>query len=199
MPDPGGGYADMSDMAVDYQRRTITVAEYHRMARVGILHPEERVELIAGEIVSMPPLGPLHCDATTWVAHLLTMRLGDRALVRAQCSVRLSEISEPQPDIAVVRWREQGYRQRHPGTKDIFLLVEVGDSSRSFDRRVKLPLYAASGVPEVWLVDVRDACIHVFHDPIEGEYRTSLSARKGERIYPLAFPDALLEVARIVG
>lgn len=193
----------MSDMAVDYQRRPITVAEYHRMARVGILQPEERVELIAGEIMSMPPLGPPHCAVMTRLTHLLVKifvtNLDGQALVRVQSSIRLSDISEPQPDIALVRPRADAYERCLPGPKDIFLLVEVGDSSRSFDRRVKLPLYAASGVPEVWLVDVRDACIHVFHDPNEGEYRTSLSARKGERIYPLAFPDASLEVARIVG
>jgi hypothetical protein len=187
----------MSEMAVDYQRRPITVAEYHRMARVGILEPEERVELIAGEIVAMPPLGPSHTDATTRLTHAF-FRLNGRAWVRVQGSIRLSDISEPQPDLALVRWKEEGYKRRLPGPSDILLLIEVGDSSRTFDRRVKVPLYARSGVPEVWLVDVREACIHVFRDPNEGKYGTTFTVGKGERVAPLAFPEEFVEVERVI-
>lgn len=140
----------------------LSVAEYHRMGEVGILGPELRTELIDGEIIEMPPIGLPHAGTVKLLANRLKELVGTDAIVAVQDPVWLDDHSEPLPDIALLRPRADWYRNGHPGPDDILLLIEVADSSLTYDREVKLPRYARAGIPEVWLVDLggRQLTIH---------------------------------------
>ncbi|SRR5579884_1618999 len=186
-------------MALQLTRRRFTVDEYHRMARAGILGEDDRVELIDGEIIEMAPIGRRHAGCVKCSNWLFGQGLGDRAIVSVQDPVRLTEHNEPQPDIALLRPRPDFYSGAHPGPADILLIVEVAATSAVLDRRVKLPLYTGSGIPEVWLVDLGKETIRAYRDPSPDGYRTARTFRRGERLSPLAFPDLQLAVAEILG
>ena len=148
----------------------LTVDEYYRMAEVGLLSPDARVELIEGEIIDMPPIGSRHAAAVDLLAKRFIRAVDESALVRIQGPVRLNRRSEPQPDVAVLRPRPDRYASSHPTAADVLLLVEVSDATLRFDREVKARLYARHGVPELWIVDLNHAQLHIFRDPHEGEY-----------------------------
>ena len=186
-------------MALQLVRRRFTVDEYYRMAEAGILKDEDRVELVDGEIVEMPPVGPSHGGCVDCLAWLFWQGLGNAAVIRVQNPVRLDEHTELQPDVALLRPRPDFYRGSHPGPADVLLIVEVGATSAALDRRVKLPLYARGGIPEVWLVDLGKATIRTHRDPTPTGYRIARTARQGERLAPLAFPACELAVAEILG
>jgi Uma2 family endonuclease len=152
------------------RRHRLTVSDYYRMAEVGILAPDARVELIDGEIIDMPPPGSLHAATVRLLQQVLSRKLEDRATVIAQDPVRLGEHSEPQPDLAVLRHREDLYRERHPQPADVFLVVEVAVSSLRFDRVTKQSLYAAHGIPEFWIVDLRAQRLIRHRVPRQGSY-----------------------------
>jgi Uma2 family endonuclease len=134
--------------------RRFSVDEYHRMAEAGVLQPTERVELIEGKIVQMAAIGSRHAECVDRLNRILVQGIEDRGTVRVQNPVRLSDHSEPEPDIALVRPRPEGYADRHPGPDDALLIVEVADTTLTLDREVKMPLYARAGIPECWTVDL---------------------------------------------
>ena len=175
-------------------RRLFTVEEYCAMAELGILEEGERVELLDGEIILMPPIGEPHEHSTDWLNRQMTYVLYDRALVRVQESIRLNDDSLPQSDIAVVRLRPGHYRER-PTPEDVILLIEVADTSLEFDREVKLARYAAAGIPEAWIVNLRMRQVEGHSDPVDGTYRSRRVVTAEGRISPLAFPDVSLAVA----
>lgn len=146
-------------------RHAYSVDDYYRMAEAGILRPGDRVELIEGEIIDMVPIGSRHAAAVTRIGNTLMCSVGREAIVAIQNPVRLSHYSEPQPDIALLRPRDDFYAAVHPGPGDVLLLVEVADSTLRFDRDTKLPLYARHGIPEVWLVDIENAQFTIHRDP----------------------------------
>lgn len=186
-------------MALQLVRRRFTVHEYHQMGQVGILTEDDRVELIDGEIVAMTPIGRRHAACVNRLNRLFGQRFADVALVSVQNPVHLGEHSEPQPDVALLRPRADFYAARHPGPADILLLVEVAETSAALDRRVKLPLYARSGIPEVWLVDLDRSTIRAYRDPTPSGYRTARTLSRDARLAPQAFPDRELTVAEILG
>ena len=186
-------------MALQPTKRRFTVAEYDQMAQADILSEDDRVELIDGEILEMTPIGRRHAGCVDCLAHLFYRSLGQAAQIRVQGPVRLSERSEPQPDIAVLRPRLDFYRLGHPTPEDVLLLVEVAETSAEGDRRVKAPLYARSDIREFWLVDLEEDVIFVYRDPTPTGYRTVRGARRGERLAPLAFPAEEFAVADILG
>ena len=175
------------------QLRRFTVDEYCAMADAGILCEDERVELLDGEIIVMPPIGEPHEDGTTRLGSDLTYSLYERAWVRVQNSVRLDDYGLPEPDIAVVRLRDD-YHRRRPTPEDVLLLIEVADTSLEFDREVKLARYAAAGIPEVWVVNVRARQVEGYSDPVDGSYRSRRVVTAEGSISPLAFPDVSLAV-----
>ena len=175
-------------------RRLFTVEEYCAMAELGILEEGERVELLDGEIVVMPPIGEPHEDGTTRLGRDMTHLLYDRAWVRVQNSVRLDDYGLPEPDIAVVRLRDD-YHRRRPTPEDVLLIIEVADTSLEFDREVKLARYAAAGIPEVWIVNLRARQVEAHSDPVDGTYRSRRLVTADGSIGPLAFPDVSLAVA----
>ena len=177
--------------------RRFTVEEYHRMAEAGILAEDDRVELIAGEIVELSPIGIRHADCVTALTDLLRELIGREVSLRVQSPLRLDTGHEPQPDIALVKRRR--YRQAHPMPGDALLLIEVADSSRDYDRNVKLPLYAAAGIPEVWIVDLVDDTIERHTDPHAGRYRHRVLAGRGESLSSTVLPAITLPVDAVLG
>ncbi len=187
-------------MAVELiTRRRFTVDEYHRMAEAGILHEDDRIELIRGEIVQMSPIDPPHSSSVAALVDLFVRRLAGRAIVWPQNPIVIVPDSEPQPDVVLLRHRSDFYRVAHPGSGDVLLLVEIADSSLRYDRRVKLPLYAESGVAEVWIMDVEGKAVEVYRSPGPDGYRDVRRVSRGTSFAPEAFPDVLLTIADILG
>ena len=183
---------------VDVRRRRFTVEEYYRMAEVGILGPEDRVELIEGEIFQMSPIGPRHAYSVIALTTLFTRALGERTLLSSQNPVLLPHDTEPEPDVVLLRPPLSQYGARLPQPTDVLLIIEVADTSYPFDREVKLPLYAAANVPEVWIVDLTRDTVEVFRDPTARAYRVTDRVTRGGRVAPSAFPDAVIAVDEIL-
>ncbi|MGH2588820.1 MAG: Uma2 family endonuclease [Dehalococcoidia bacterium] len=180
-------------------RRRFTVDEYYRMAEAGILHEDDHIELLDGEIIEMSPIGGRHAACVNCLAELFITRLAGRAIVGIQNPVHLSSGSEPEPDIALVRPRPDRYASGHPRPADIFLLVEVADSSLTYDRDVKLIFYAEAGIPEAWIVDLNAARILVYRAPRPDGYRQMTIVGPEEALSPIAFPDLVLAAGEILG
>ena len=186
-------------MAVQPTRRRFTVDEYYWMARVGILGEDDRVELRDGEIVEMPPIGPEHASTVDDVSCNFVRSFSDLARVRVKNPIRLDRFNEPEPDVALVTRRKDGYRAAHPTPEDVFLVVEVSDTTLAEDLRRKVPLYATYRVPEVWVIDVNQQAIRVYRDPVDDSFRLVQALRRGESLAPLAFPDRQLSVDDLLG
>ncbi len=178
--------------------RRFTVKEYYRMAKAGILNEDNRVELIEGEIICIPPIGPGHQGDTDHLRNVFAARLAGRALVRVQRPVRLNGFSEPQPDLLLLRPRADYYRNAHPSPGDVLLLVEVSDRSLVYDRGRKLRIYGRFGIPEVWIVNIRRREIEVYRRPGGERYEEVATLAPGQAIAPIAFPDGVLQVSDIV-
>ncbi len=157
--------------------------EYHEMARTGILRPEERVELIHGEILAMTPQGTPHAAFIDFLDAQLQQAFGEHVSVRTQLPLALGQTSEPEPDLAVVTGHPLDFVQAHPTTA--LLVVEVAESSLLFDRTTKVTLYAEYLIPEYWIVNIVDRQLEVFRDPSSSGYKTQKILRASESITPL--------------
>jgi Uma2 family endonuclease len=178
----GGPVQTQTKAETQIRQRRFTVDEFHRMAEAGILHEDDRVELIAGEIVEMSPIGGRHAKCVTELTRVLTSLVGEDMRVSPQNPVELDEHEEPQPDVAVRRAGERYRAGALPIPEDIVLLIEVADTSLTFDRDVKLPLYARSGIEEVWLVDLNASVIERHTEPSESGYRLLRRSGRGETL-----------------
>jgi Uma2 family endonuclease len=172
--------------------------DYHRLAELGILAPDARVELIEGAIHDMSPIGPPHSGITIRLNRLFSLRSKGRWIVSVQSAVRLDSHSEPQPDVVLLKPAPDDYTSHHPAPDDVLLLIEVADSSLEFDRSKKLAVYARAGISEVWIVNLQDSTIEVYREPHFTGYekRTVLSA--GQKAAPAAFPDVDVDVAELL-
>lgn len=166
--------------------RRLTADDFDQMCSAGILTADDRVELIDGQLIEMPPMGPAHAGIVNRLAEMLFSRVGDAAELRVQSSVRLSNHTQPEPDLAVVKPDSRHYLMRHPRPADILLAIEVADSSLDFDREQKVPRYAAAGVAEVWLVDVGKKQVTIYRSPSSGGYGHSRTVAWEEEIVALA-------------
>ena len=180
-------------------RHRITVEEYYRMAEVGLLAEDARVELIEGEIIDMAPIGSRHGAAVDRLDRLLQRSVGDRATVRVQGSIRLSASTEPQPDIVLLKPRDDFYASKHPTGPDTLLIIEVSDTTFRYDSEVKVPLYARHGVPEVWVVDLKSRRIHFFRASSGGEYADVTSAGEPAEIRLVALPGVAIDLSGMFG
>lgn len=169
------------------------------MGEAGILREDDRVELIDGEIVQMTPIGSAHAACVKRLMHLFVRALADRAIVSVQDPIAIPRGSEPQPDLALLRPRADFYRGGHPQPADVWLVVEVADSSLAYDRAVKLPLYARAGIPEVWLVDLSGDTVEVLRRPAAGRYGETQRRQRSERLGCEAFPDTAFSVDDVLG
>lgn len=163
----------------------INVATYHRMGELGIWAKGERTELIDARIMTMAPIGSEHADWVDRLTRFFVKTVPEDITVRTQNPVHLDEYNEPQPDIALLRPREQSYREAHPRAEDVLLIIEVADTSLNYDRQVKVPLYARYGIVEVWLLDIRGNRLEIYQEPHEESYRIMLKPRRNERITPM--------------
>ena len=187
-------YSQGAFMATEISRKLFTVHDYHRMADAGILLENDRVELIRGEILAMSPIGPRHSAAVLRATQALVRIVGDRAIVGVQGSVRLDEYDEPQPDIYLLRPKSDFYASGHAGPTDIFLIIEVADSSLNYDRTTKMLLYAETGVPEYWVADIQNDCLFIHSNPQEGSYSLVRQLGRGDLIAPQLLPECQIPV-----
>lgn len=155
--------------------RRITIDEYYDMARTGLIGPDERTELIEGEVVRVAPIGDRHGDAVEKLDELLHQAVKGRARVRCQMPVRLGKYSQPEPDLVVARPRSGRNDRGHPSAVDAFLIVEISYSTLRYDLDVKVPLYARHGVPEVWVIDLKHHKLHLYKSPVDGSYEQATS------------------------
>jgi len=188
-------------MPVIVKRRRFTLDEYHRMGEIGILHEDDRVELIEGEIVEMTtPIGSQHAAVVARISQWFSTQLGPRAVVWPQNPLLLAaQLSEPQPDVVLPAPRPDFYRGGLPQPSDVRLLVEVSDSALTYDRRTKIPLYARAGIMEVWMVMIDSNRVEVYRDPGATGYADVRSPEPGERFSSLAFPDTPVTLADLLG
>ena len=191
---------DSMDSRIDDGRpvRRWTRQEYDRMVDAGILGPEDHVELIEGEILVMSAEGPLHVAEVGAAAEALRPAFGPAYWIRLGNPFAVDDHSEPEPEILVVPGKPHDYRERHPSPDDAALVVEVSHSSLSFDLGRKLRLYARAAVPEYWVIDILNTCIHVYREPSREGFMTSLRYARGSTIKPLR-AGAIVDVSKILG
>jgi Uma2 family endonuclease len=179
-------------------KHRFTVKDYYRMAETGVLRPDARVELLNGEISDMSPIGPFHGGVTNYLNEIFTAASRGRWLTTVQNPVRLDDHSEPQPDVMLLKPSPDYYRRRHPQAADVFLLVEVSDSSVTTDREDKLPAYGRAGIAEVWIIDLNESTVEVHREPHFTGYGSKSILRPGDKAVPHAFPDMAVDVAELL-
>ena len=176
----------------------ITVSAYHRMGEMGILDVTQRTELIDARIIAMAPIGSEHADWVDRLTRYFIETIPKNITLRPQNPVYLDENNEPAPDIALLRPRRQPYRAAHPHSTDVLLIIEVADTTLSYDRDVKVPIYAQHGIPEVWVVDVVANCLEIHRQPVEGHYRVRLKPRRDETVALSALAEVSVELGRLI-
>ena len=186
-------------MAVQVTRWQFTADDYERMITAGILAEDDRVELIDGEVIAMSPIGPPHAAIVNRLNALLNRRFAGAAIVSVQNPIRLNDYSEPQPDLAVLRPRDDFYAQSHPTASDILLLVEVADTSLAYDRTEKLPRYAQESIPEVWLVDLDNELVTQYARPALNQYRHQVTLARGQTLVAQSVANFEISIDTIFG
>jgi Uma2 family endonuclease len=188
----------MSTLMESWPRRhRITVDEYHRMAEVGLLAPDARVELVEGEIIDMAPIGNRHMSVVDRLNRLFVFAAGEDAIVRVQGSVRLGRMSEPQPDLLILRPRADFYSSDSATGRDALLAIEVSDTSLRYDREIKVPLYARHGVPEAWVVDLQHDQLLVFSEPDNEQYRQQRVVERAQLMTLAAMPGLEVDLSAL--
>ena len=187
----------MSALLDHPQKHPISAAEYLRMGEAGVFAPEARLELIEGEIIEMAPIGSPHAGCVNKLTRLFIQRAGDAAVVAVQNPVIISNLSVPQPDLALLRARADDYASSHPETADVYLVVEVADTTLAFDLGRKAAIYARCGIAELWVVDVNSRAIHVFRKPGQSGYRETLCVHAGQSVACAALATVEIEVAEL--
>jgi Uma2 family endonuclease len=169
-------------MAVQVTRWQFTADDYERMVETGILGKDDRVELIDGEVFAMSPIGPPHAGIVNRLNAFLNRALAGTAIVSVQNPIRLNDYAEPQPDLAILRLKDDFYAHAHPTPADILLLIEVADSSLEYDSTEKMPRYAQEAIPEVWLIDVEKRVVTQYAHPTVTGYRHQITLASGQML-----------------
>ncbi|MEG3971993.1 Uma2 family endonuclease [Microcoleus sp. T2B6] len=181
-----------------FMLRKWTVKEYHKLGEIGIFNPEERLELIEGNIIKISAKGTLHAAATRRTATLLHNLVGNQAAIYNKSPIALDDNSEPEPDIAVVRIDPFDYATHHPTPSEVYLIIEVADSSLTFDREIKAKAYARSGIADYWVLNVGDRQLHVFREPAVDGYQSEVIQGENARISPLQFPTVNIAIQEML-
>jgi Uma2 family endonuclease len=184
-------------MLVQAQHR-FSVTDYHRMAETGVLRPDARVELLDGKIIDMSPIGPFHGGLVKRLSRIFNLAAKGRWIVSIQDPVRLNDHSEPEPDVMLLKPAADDYTSRHPQPEDVFLLIEVSDTTLEYDRGEKLPAYGRAGVAEVWIVNLNEATIEVYREPHFTGYGSKTVLRAGDQAAPQVFPDASVNAGELL-
>lgn len=171
--------------------------DYHSMSEAGLFEGK-RVELLEGRIIDMAPVKSKHASVVKLLNNWLRSALSDQYTISVQDPISLSKYSEPEPDLAVLDFREDYYAKAHPQPKDVHLLIEVADTSFDKDQKVKLPLYAAAGIPEVWIVNLPEQQLEQYTEPAAEAYRSIRIYRAGDTL-ELDWIEGRLEMGRLFG
>ncbi len=184
-------------MGVVAERRLFTVDEYHQLGATGVLAPDERVELIDGEIIQMPPIGKIHAGLVGRLLRLLQGQAPGSFALWVQNPVTLPPRSEPQPDLMLLRPRGDDYLGGLPEAADVLLAIEVADTTLAYDRDVKIPLYARQGIAEAWLLNASARRLEMHRDPGADGYRTVLHPDRDAVVSPGALPQVRIAIAEL--
>lgn len=168
------------------------------MAEMGVFRPDARVELLDGRIIDMSPIGPLHGGVTNHLLEIFSASARGRWRTSVQNPVHLDEHSEPQPDLMLLKPAADYYRKQHPTPADVFLLVEISDTTLELDREQKLPAYGRAGIAEAWIVDLNHGTIEVYREPHFTGYASKTILHSGDQAKPLAFPEVVVDVADLL-
>jgi len=179
------------------KRHKLSVEDYHRMGEVGVLAPGARVELIEGEVIDMAPIKSEHASVVGVLSSFFFRNIGEAGTVFSQGSIRLPPDSELQPDIVVLKYRADYYRNYLPKASEVLLLIEVSDTTAAYDRRIKLPLYAHHGIPEFWLVDLKAERLEVHSGPKGKSYGSLRRLGKRDTVTPGLLPGLTLHLKEI--
>ncbi len=186
-------------VSVQVTRRSFTVAEYERMGQFGILSEGERVELVYGEIIQMSPIGKRHAAVVGRLTQIIALLIQRTAILWVQNPIRLSNRSEPQPDLMVLKPRPDFYETSRPTPEDVLLVIEASDTTLDYDRKVKVPIYARAGIPETWVVNLPEERIETYADLAGGKYRTITSYARGEELQSHSLAAPRVSVAEVLG
>ena len=186
-------------MSLSLITRKFTVEEYEKMATEGIIKPDEKVELIRGEIIKMSPMGTRHASSVDRLIQLFYQKLGQKIILRVQNPIRLNNNSQPEPDLSLLIPRSDFYVAAHPCPQDIYLVIEVSDSTLDYDSYTKIPLYAEANIQEVWIVNLKEECLEVYRHPLQGSYQAIHKYYRGEIIFIESFPAIELTLIEILG
>lgn len=189
--------------SVQVSRWAFTTTDYHRMAEVGIFKPGDRVELIDGEVRIMSPIHALHASIVSRLIALFVPLVVKSAIVSIQNPVQLNNYTEPQPDFALLHFRDDYYRDALPQAADVLLIIEVSDTTLAYDRQEKLPRYARAGIPELWIAvaddDPEKRVVERYSEPKDNQYATKQTFKRGQSISVLALPQVTITVDNIFG
>ena len=179
-------------------RRKFSADQFEQLGRSGILREDERVELLEGEMIDMAPIGSRHASAVNTLSMLFARAVGESALVSTQNPLRLSDESEPQPDLMLLAPKPDRYRSALRQPQDVLLLIEVSDTTLTYDRETKLPLYAKHGVCEVWIVDLDANRLEVYRTPSADGYRRARTLAETDEVTPEALPALSLQLKSVL-
>lgn len=187
-------------MSTLLRKRLFTVDEYEKMIETDILREDDRVELIEGEIVHMSPIGRKHMACVKRLNYIFSQRMksGD-CIVSVQDPIVQGEYSEPEPDIILLKFKDDFYEERKPQSEDVLLIIEVAETSLEYDLNYKIPLYARHNIPEVWIIELENRQIKSFQHPVMEKFNQITVYTPGQSISPMAFPDLVIEVSEILG
>lgn len=182
--------------------KRFTVAEYHRLAELGFFEENDRVQLIKGEIIQMAAKGKPHSVCNTRLYRELFTLVAERATLRGQEPIIISEDSEPEPDMVIVQNHPDDYLANHPRPSDVFLAIEIADSSLKYDQEVKLPLYAEAGISDYWIFNLVDNYLECYGEPYQGlqgkfGYRRKLIYLPNELVNLPCFPDLVVDLSKV--
>jgi Uma2 family endonuclease len=186
-------------MSVNLAKHFFTVREYDRMGETGVFAPGARVELIEGEIIEMSPIGSRHAACVNLISDVFNEQLRSKAIVRSQNPIILDDFSEPEPEVSVLRFREDYYRDGHPRPQDVLLIVEVAETTVPFDRQIKLPLYARVAIPEYLIFNLPDEVVEYYSQPEMGTYNFTRLLTRGDRFESAVVTGLTLDVETILG
>lgn len=178
--------------------KKFTVETYEKMIKGEIFTPQDKVELINGEIVEMSPIGLKHATTVIRLTNLFPLFFQDKALVSVQNSIILNDYSQPEPDLVLLKNREDFYEQKRPSSEDIFLLIEVSDSTLKYDQEIKLPLYAENHIQETWIINLNNSSIEVYRQPENNFYQQQKILTKKDKISCLAFPEIEINIGKLI-
>ncbi len=178
-------------------RRKLSSDEFHRMAAAGILGEDDRVELIDGEMIEMAPIGTRHLAKVNRLSRMLSLAVGQNAIVSTQNPIALPAQNEPQPDIALLRPRSDDYEGSMPRAADVLLIIEVADATLAYDRDVKIPIYARHGIAEVWLFDIQSGSLSVYRDPGPRGFQRVLTTKRDETVSPHLVPNIKIDLTEV--